>query len=254
MNTQFNMPLQTFQGSSKSYTSNTLFWILNQKSSVFCGFQIWVGSNLHSSFRILANLTASSRNITGPVGGSSPKHRGLKRRWCIVYKKVGMRASLGLIGASYRWVVSGSCGSESWLLSQGGLDGRLKEHGFLRCFFVCFCVAGRCVPFLCSEASRVSQRDGIRWLIPKNYINATSRMLRQLYKSNMLGAEKQILRWESLPAKKYHLFFWDAVRSWCHNHPKAVFVGGPWLPMVAEFLVDFFGGMGRYKVGPYYQL
>lgn len=38
LNTQFNMPLQTFQGSSKSYTSNTLFWILNQKIVRFLWF------------------------------------------------------------------------------------------------------------------------------------------------------------------------------------------------------------------------
>ena len=216
----------------KLFEQNSSFWILNliclfkpfkvppspthltpcfeyqiKKSSVFCG---WKYESVPTSILLsgFANLTASSRNIT-VRWWSSPNHRGLKKRWCIVYKKVEMRASLGLIGASYRWVVSGSRG-RSWLLVDVGW---LVGHG-ARFFALDFCVflfAGRCVRFFFSEASRVSQRDGIRWLIPKNYINATSRMLRQLYKSNMLGAEKQILRWESLPAQKIPCIFFGVM-------------------------------------------
>lgn len=146
---------------------------------------------------------------------SSPKHRGLKRRWCIVYKKVEMRASLGLIGASYRWVVSGNGGLESWLLSQGGLDGRLKERGWT-VGFLCVFVCREMCPVFVSEASRVSQRDGIMVIDSKKQHSrhvshvVWANMLLQLYKSNMLGAKKQILRWESLPAQKIlcTCFFW----------------------------------------------
>jgi len=47
----------------------------------------------------------------------------------------------------------------------------------------------------------------------------------------MLGAEKQILRWESLPAKKYHLFFWDAVVDVITIPKRFLLVdhGCPWL-------------------------
>ena len=227
-----------------------------KKSSVFCGFQIWVGSqppfffqDFSKSDRIFHSFHHGPVGPPGSLVATDRTDRGLKRQWCIVYKKVGMTTSLGLIGASYRWVVSGSRGSESWLLVDVGwwlgyvwMVGWRSEVEPL--VFLCVCVAGRCVRFLFLKHQESHKEMVLWWLIQKTA--KTPRLAccfatccRNFTSLTCWGQKNKF--WDGNPFlhKKYHLFFLGC-RSWCQNHPKAVFEGWPWLPMVADFLVESF--------------
>lgn len=203
------MPLQTFQGSSKSQTSNTLCFHEDQKIVRFSWFENMSRFQPPFFFQDSENLTASS----------------IHHRWLLpqaprfeeaVVHRLQKSRNEGLAGIDWSFLQV-SCLRELWWVVGGWAKvvWMVGWRSTVFCVgFLCFCVCREMCPVLVSETSRVSQRDGIMVIDSKKTI-LTPRLaccfgnmfIRNFTSLTCRGQKNKF--WDGNPFlhKKYHLFF-----------------------------------------------